>query len=133
MRRRRAKADFYDVWSAIFRSSFFGEQAEWCKKYNVEYLVHLNHEETMPALERSEGDYFRDNRFVQVPGIDNLSQLVPDAVHRPDGTWNINNNFPKLASLGSASVRPPASLGRRRRRSGDQRQVRDGFSTRARS
>jgi hypothetical protein len=95
---QRAKADFYDVWSAIFRSSFFGEQAEWCKKYNVEYLVHLNHEETMPALERSEGDYFRDNRFVQVPGIDNLSQLVPDAVHRPDGTWNINNNFPKLAS-----------------------------------
>ena len=95
---QRAKADFYDVWSAIFRTSFFGEQAEWCKKYNVEYLVHLNHEETMLALERSEGDYFRDNRYVEVPGIDNLSQLVPDAVHRPDGTWNINNNFPKLAS-----------------------------------
>jgi hypothetical protein len=100
---QRAKADFYDVWSAIFRQSFFGEQAEWCKKYNVEYLVHLNHEETMLALERSEGDYFRDNRYVEVPGIDNLSQLVPNAVHRPDGTplgerWNINNNFPKLAS-----------------------------------
>ena len=60
---QRAKADFYDVWSAIFRSSFFGEQAEWCKKFNVEYLVHLNHEETMLALERSEGDYFRDNRL----------------------------------------------------------------------
>jgi hypothetical protein len=95
---QRASADYYDVWSGIFRSSFFGEQAEWCRKYNVEYLVHLNHEETMIALERSEGDYFRDNRYVEVPGIDNLSQLVPDAVHRPDGTWNINNNFPKLAS-----------------------------------
>src|ERR1039457_1767094 len=95
---RRVRADYYDVWSGIFQNSFFGEQAEWCKKYNVEYLVHLNHEETMIALERSEGDYFRDNRHVQVPGIDNLSQLVPDAIHRPDGTWNINNNFPKLAS-----------------------------------
>src|SRR5271157_4313577 len=95
---RRARADYYDVWSGIFQHSFFGEQAEWCKKYNVEYLVHLNHEETMIALERSEGDYFRDNRYVEVPGIDNLNQLVPDAVHRPDGTWNINNNFPKLAS-----------------------------------
>jgi len=52
----------------------------------------------MPALEHSEGDYFRDNRYVQVPGIDNLGQLVPGAVHLPDGTWNINNNFPKLAS-----------------------------------
>jgi len=95
---KRASADYADVWSGIFRGSFFGEQAEWAKKYNVEYLVHLNHEETMIALERSEGDYFRDNRYVEVPGIDNLTQLVPDAVHRPDGTWNINNNFPKLAS-----------------------------------
>jgi hypothetical protein len=95
---RRARADYYDVWSGIFQNSFFGEQAEWCRKYNVEYLVHLNHEETMIALERSEGDYFRDNRNVQVPGIDNLSQLVPHAIHTPDGTWNVNNNFPKLAS-----------------------------------
>ena len=95
---RRARADYADVWSAIFQNSFFGEQAEWCKKYNVEYLVHLNHEETMQALERSEGDYFRDNRYVEVPGIDNLNQLVPSLVHTPDGTWNVNNNFPKLAS-----------------------------------
>jgi hypothetical protein len=95
---QRAWADFYDVWSGIFRSSFFGEQAAWAKKYNVEYLVHLNHEETMLALEHSEGDYFRDERYVEVPGIDNLNQLIPSAVHIPDGTWNINNNFPKLAS-----------------------------------
>jgi hypothetical protein len=95
---QRAMADYYDVWSGIFRSSFFGEQAAWAKKYSVEYLVHLNHEETMLALEHSEGDYFRDERYVQVPGIDNLDQLVPDAVHKPDGVWNINNNFPKLAS-----------------------------------
>jgi hypothetical protein len=95
---QRAKADYWDVWSGIFRSSFFGEQADWCNKYNIEYLVHLNHEETMTALVRSEGDYFRDNRKVGVPGIDNLSQLLPSLVHRPDGTWRINNNFPKLAS-----------------------------------
>ena len=95
---QRASADYYDVWSGIFRSSFFGEQANWAKKYNVEYLVHLNHEETMLSLERSEGDYFRDERYVQVPGIDNLSQLIPSAVHKPDGVWNVNNNFPKLAS-----------------------------------
>jgi hypothetical protein len=95
---QRAKADYWDVWSGIFRNSFFGEQAAWCAKYNVEYLVHLNHEETMMSLVRSEGDYFRDNRYVEVPGIDNLSQLVPSAIHTPDGTWRVNNNFPKIAS-----------------------------------
>ena len=94
----RARADYYDVWSGIFRSSFFGEQAKWAANYNVEYLVHLNHEENMPALERSGGDFFRDMRSVQVPGIDNLSQLIPSAVHKPDGVWTVNNNFPKLAS-----------------------------------
>ncbi len=93
-----ARADYDDVWSSIFRDSFFGEQANWAKAHNVEYLVHLNHEETIQALERSEGDFFRDERYVEVPGIDNLSQLLPSVMHRPDGTWNINNNFPKLAS-----------------------------------
>jgi hypothetical protein len=95
---RRAWADYYDVWSGIFRSSFFGEQANWAKAHNVEYLVHLNHEEAMLSLEASEGDYFRDERYVEVPGIDNLSQLIPSAVHRFDATWGTNNNFPKLAS-----------------------------------
>ena len=27
---QRAKADYYDVWSGIFRGSFFGVQADWC-------------------------------------------------------------------------------------------------------
>ncbi len=79
-------------------------QAEWCARNNIEYLVHLNHEEEMLKLEvpedliRNEGDFFRDMRHVQVPGIDNLSQTIPNLVHVPDATWNVNNNFPKLAS-----------------------------------
>jgi len=32
----RAWADYYDVWSGIFRDSFFGEQAAWAKAHNVE-------------------------------------------------------------------------------------------------
>ena len=95
---RRVKADYYDVWSAIFQNSFFRVQADWCARNNLEYLVHLVGEEIMMHLTRTEGDYFRDERYVQVPGIDNLSQLLPRAVHIPDGKWDVNNNFPKLAS-----------------------------------
>jgi hypothetical protein len=95
---QRVKADYWDVWSGIFKDSFFGEQADWCAKYNVEYLVHLAHHATMAVTVRGEGDFFRDMRKVQVPGVDNLSQLLPDRVHTPDGTWRVNNNFPKLAS-----------------------------------
>ena len=94
----RASADYTDVWSGIFRSSFFGEQANWAQAHNVEYLVHIGHEETMLAVAHQAADFFRGYRYVQVPGIDNLSKLVPGAVHQADGTWNVNNNFPKLAS-----------------------------------
>jgi hypothetical protein len=95
---QRAKADYWDVWSGIFQNTFFGEQADWCARYNVEYLVHLAQHATMSVTVRSEGDFFRDMRKVQVPGVDNLSQLLPSRVHTPDGTWRVNNNFPKLAS-----------------------------------
>ena len=128
----RASADYYDVWSSIFKDSFFGEQANWAKAHNVEYLVHLVDEETMIGLERSEGDYFRDDRYVQVPGIDNLSQLVPSAVHRADGTWSINNNFPKLASSAAHLFGKPEGLGGRGRRLGRRRQVPDELPTGAR-
>jgi hypothetical protein len=100
----RAKADYWDVWSGMFRETFFGVQAEWCAKNNVEYLVHLNHEEHGLRLDlpedhiRNEGDYLRAMRHVEVPGIDNLSQLVPNRIHAYDATWNEDQNFPKLAS-----------------------------------
>ena len=101
---RRVRADYWDVWSGIFRESFYGVQADWCARNNLEYLVHLNHEELMLNLSygedliRNEGDFFRDMRHVQVPGVDNLNQLRPEVVNREDATDAINNNFPKLAS-----------------------------------
>jgi hypothetical protein len=100
----RAKADYWDVWSGMFRDTFFGVQADWCAKNNIEYLVHLNKEEHMVRwdlpedLTRNEGDFFRDIRYVGVPGVDNLGQVVPSRVHAFDDTWKENNNFPKLAS-----------------------------------
>lgn len=86
---RRAKADYWDVWSALFRDAFFQPQAEWCARHNMEYLVHLNHEEAMMQLVRSEGDFFRAMRPVQIPGIDVIwNQIWPDKIA----------DFPKYAS-----------------------------------
>ena len=86
---RRVKADYWDVWSALFRDAFFRPQAEWCARHNMEYLAHLNHEEAMLQLVRSEGDFFRTMRYVQMPGIDAIwNQIWPDKV----------SDFPKYAS-----------------------------------
>jgi hypothetical protein len=90
----RAKADYLDVWSALFRDNFYKLLGEWCESRGMEYMVHLNHEETMLDLAhggdmiRNEGSFFRDMRYVGVPGIDNLSQIGPGVVA----------DFPKLAA-----------------------------------
>ncbi len=86
---RRFRADYWDVWSDLFAERYFGALSAWCTAHGVEYLVHLNHEDRMEALVRSEGDFFRPMRSVGIPGVDAIwNQIWPDRVA----------DFPKLAS-----------------------------------
>ena len=86
---QRVKADYWDVWSDLFGEHFFRVQAEWCAEHNIAYLVHLNHEDEMLKLVRSEGDFFKAMRHVQMPGVDAIwNQIWPGKVA----------DFPKLAS-----------------------------------
>jgi hypothetical protein len=86
---KRASADYWDVWSSLFETSFFKQQGDWCAANDPEYLVHLNHEDQMVSLARSEGDFFRCMRPVQMPGVDAIwDQIWPDKV----------SDYPKYAS-----------------------------------
>jgi hypothetical protein len=85
----RAKADYYDVFSQMFRDGFFKPQGVWCAEHGVSYQVHLNHEEMEMELTRSEGDFLRDMQYVEVPGIDSIwHQIWTDTV----------SDFPRLAA-----------------------------------
>jgi hypothetical protein len=89
---QRAKADYWDVWSAMFRDNFYKHMEDWCNARNMEFCVHLNHEEKMmgrgEGMISNEGSFWRDMRYVGVPGIDNLNQIGPGIVA----------DFPKLAA-----------------------------------
>ncbi|HVS69948.1 MAG TPA: glycosyl hydrolase [Phycisphaerae bacterium] len=90
---RRAKADYWDVWSGMFRDNFYKRMQDWCEKRGMQFMVHLNHEELQvnPRGEdmiKNEGSFFRDMRYVGVPGVDNLNQIRPGIVA----------DFPKLAA-----------------------------------
>jgi hypothetical protein len=86
---KRAKADYWDVFSQMFRDGFFKVQGDWCAANHLEYQVHLNHEEMEMQLVRSEGEFFRAMKYVQVPGIDSIwHQIDPDTL----------SDFPRLAS-----------------------------------
>jgi alpha-L-rhamnosidase len=85
----RAKADYYDVFSQLFRAGFFKVQGDWCRANRLEYQVHLNHEEREMELTRSEGEFLRDMQHVQVPGIDAIwHQIWKDTI----------SDFPRLAA-----------------------------------
>ena len=85
----RIKADYYDVFSQMFAAGFFKPQGEWCAANDLEYQVHLNHEEREMDLTHSEGSFFRDMRDVQVPGIDAIwHQIWTDTI----------SDYPRLAS-----------------------------------
>ena len=85
----RARADYWDVFSQLFAESFFKVQADWCAANHLQYQVHLNHEEAELDLAHSEGDFFRDMRAVQIPGIDmTRHQIWTDTI----------SDFPRLAS-----------------------------------
>lgn len=89
---KRVKADYWDVWSDLFRDNFFSVQANWCRENKIEYIVHLNHEDQLPGLVRSSGDYFKNMRNVGIPGVDAIwAQIWMDHV----------SDYPKLASSAS--------------------------------
>src|ERR1035441_4896962 len=97
----RAKADYYDVFSQMFRDGFFKPQGLWCAAHGVEYQVHLNHEEMEMDLTRSEGDFLRDMKYVEEPGIDAIwHQIWTDTV----------SDFPRLASSAAHVYGHPRSF-----------------------
>lgn len=88
-KQKRVKADYWDVWSDLFSENYFGVQAKWCEENGLKYLVHLNKEDNMPGLVHSEGDFFKDMRHVQMPGVDAIwDQIWPGKI----------SDYPKYAS-----------------------------------
>ena len=98
---KRVKADYWDVWSDLFSENFFKVQADWCAENNLQYLVHLNREDDMPGLVHHEGDFFKDMRYVQMPGVDAIwNQIWPGNL----------TDFPKYASSAAHVMGKPRAF-----------------------
>jgi len=96
-----AKADFWEVWSDLYRDNFFKVEADWCAQNGIEYMVHIDHEDMLMSLAKTEGDYFKDMRYVQVPGVDAIWHQI----------WYDNvADFPKLASSAAHMFGRPRAL-----------------------
>ncbi|MGD8787720.1 MAG: glycosyl hydrolase, partial [Phycisphaerales bacterium] len=111
---RRAKADYWDVWSNLFGKHFFGMQAKWCADNGVEHMTHLNNEHAMQRLVHSSGDYFRSLRPVQIPGVDSIwNQVWPgknaDFVRLPASVAHVYGKARVLSESYAAYRDPPVT------------------------
>jgi hypothetical protein len=98
---QRAKGDYYDVFSQMFRDGFFKPLGVWAAAHGVEYQVHLNHEEMEMQLVRSEGDFERDMKYMEEPGIDAIwHQIWTDTI----------SDYPRLASSAAHVYGHPRSF-----------------------
>jgi hypothetical protein len=85
----KVRADYFDVWTDLYNENFFRPQAEWCARYGMEYVVHLCGEEDTPTFIKLNGDYFKANRHVQIPGVDAIWRQI---------WYDKTEYYPKLAS-----------------------------------
>lgn len=111
---RRAKADYWDLWSDLFAENFFTMQSEWSAKNGVEHTTHLNNDHNMPGLVRSTGDFFKAMRHVQIPGVDVIwNQVWPgkvaDFVKYASSAAHLNGR-PRALSESYAAYTPPPNL-----------------------
>lgn len=98
---QRAMGDYADVFSQMFRDGFFKPQGLWCAAHGVEYQVHINHEEAEMQLVRSQGEFVRDMKYVEVPGIDAIwHQIWTDTI----------TDYPRLASSAAHIYGHPRSF-----------------------
>jgi len=86
---KRMKADYWDVWSDLFRDNFFTVQADWCRENNIEIYCSSEPRGSDPRSGKIFRRLLQNNRHVAVPGVDAIwAQIWMDHVA----------DYPKLAS-----------------------------------
>lgn len=54
----------------IFTNTFFKQIYKWCEANGLKFVVHLNHEDMIEHLTKSEGQFFSHMKYVHIPAID---------------------------------------------------------------
>jgi hypothetical protein len=87
---KRARIDFYDVWSALFQETYLLPIRDWCRAHGLLYGGHHSGEdETMGSALHGYGQILRAMRGMDLPGVDTIwRQLFPG---------QRNHHFPRYA------------------------------------
>jgi hypothetical protein len=87
---KRARIDFFDVWSRLFQEAYLFPIRDWCRRYGLLSGGHFGGEdETMGSARYGYGHILRAMRGLDMPGVDTIwRQLYPG---------QRNHHFPRYA------------------------------------
>jgi hypothetical protein len=76
----RVRADFFDVLGTLYQESYFKTLHDWCSTHGVSLMGHILSEEDLRFIARLEADYFKAMRYLEIPGVDNISDWGKKAI-----------------------------------------------------
>jgi len=82
----KVRVDFFDVIATLYQNSYFKALHDWCAAHNISFMGHILSEEDLRFIVRLEADYFKAMRYVETPGVDDIS------------SWDKKSITPKLGS-----------------------------------
>jgi hypothetical protein len=87
---KRARIDFFDVWSRLFQQAYLFPIRDWCRRYGILSGGHFGGEdESMGSARYGYGHILRALRGLDMPGVDTIwRQLYPG---------QRNHHFPRYA------------------------------------
>ncbi len=68
------RADYWEHVGYLFNQRYHGTLSNWCRKHNIIYTGHNNHEEPLRYQIRFQGNMFDTMRKMDIPGVDHLGK-----------------------------------------------------------
>lgn len=72
----RTRCDYYHVAARMYSENFFRPLHQWLHERGMGLAAHLLGEETLAAQTKYAGDYMRQTRYLDFPGIDHLGKGI---------------------------------------------------------
>ena len=72
----RVRIDYFALISDLYRSNYHKVIRDWCRTHGIDYCPHLLAEETLAGHVRYSGDYMKQLRETDRPGVDHLGKGI---------------------------------------------------------
>ena len=93
--------DYSNTWNDLLAQNFYGQIQDWCHAHNLLSVGHQDLDNNLDTLRTVSGDFWKNNRFNDRPGIDVIwDQIAPDKF----------TDFPRYAGCAKRTYRTSGAI-----------------------